>query len=329
MKVRASIGTAVAIGLEKAKVLAQPTTAYLMLYSESHCDSNCMFCPQARDSAGQTNQLSRVLWPVYDISEILDNLEKKDTGIKRICIQTVKFDGSTKYLFDIIQKIAEKKLRIPITVCSYPMKKEQFIKLKGLGVTRVGISFDCATQEIFRKIKGEDRKSDLSWKKLEKTLNDAIEVFGNRFVSTHLIIGIGETEKEAVEFIQKFFNKKITVGLFAFTPIKNTELENHPQPPIDVYRRIQLARNIIFTEKSSYDKMRFNNTNERIIDFGINKKDIENIISTGKPFQTTGCPHCNRPFYNEKPGSELYNYPSELSKEEIFQIKNRLADFIQ
>ena len=329
MKVRASIGTAATLGLEKIRVLVEPTTAYFMLHSELHCESNCMFCPQARESIGETNQLSRVLWPTYDISDITSNLMEKKTSIKRICIQTVKFENSTKELFEIIEMINKSKLSIPITVCSYPITKTEFLKLKELGVSRVGISFDCATPKIFEKIKGRERKSDLSWNLLEQSLKSAIEVFGNRFVSTHLIIGLGETEKEAVKFIQHFNNQKITVGLFAFTPVKNTEMEYCKQPSIDSYRRIQLARYLIITELGSFDKMKFKEKDERIIDYGISKEEIKKIISSGKPFETTGCPHCNRPFYNESPGSELYNYPKDLTQEEISKVRSHFLDLIE
>jgi biotin synthase len=37
------------------------------------------------------------------------------------------------------------------------------------------------------------------------------------------------------------------------------------------------------------------------------------LPATGEPFQTSGCPDCNRPFYNEKPGGPLYNYPRPLT----------------
>ncbi|MHA1188510.1 MAG: radical SAM protein, partial [Candidatus Heimdallarchaeota archaeon] len=117
-------------------------------------------------------------------------------------------------------------------------------------------------------MKGENRGVDFSWQDLDKTLQDAIDVFGNRFVSTHLIIGLDETEKEAIEFMQKFHNQKITIGLFAFTPVKGTDLEKKPQPKIDSYRRIQLARSLIISGKTSLSKMKFSNEG-RIIDYGI------------------------------------------------------------
>ena len=40
------------------------------------------------------------------------------------------------------------------------------------------------------------------------------------------------------------------------------------------------------------------------------------LPTLGEPFQTSGCPDCNRPFYNEQPAGPLYNYPWPLSPAE-------------
>ena len=43
------------------------------------------------------------------------------------------------------------------------------------------------------------------------------------------------------------------------------------------------------------------------------------LPSRGEPFQTSGCPDCNRPFYNEQPGGPLFNFPRPLEAEETEQ----------
>ncbi|MHA1156637.1 MAG: radical SAM protein [Candidatus Heimdallarchaeota archaeon] len=327
MKIRASIGTAAALGLEKIRVLVKSTTAYLMLYSESHCQSNCMFCSQARDSQGNTNQLSRVLWPVYDLSELIERFETIDSGIKRICIQTVRFENSTTDLMNILTMLSKSSITIPLTVCSYPVNTIEFEAMKTLGVKRVGISFDCATPELFDEIKGSKRGVDISWQTLEKAMVDAMEVFGNRFVSTHLIIGLGETEQQAVNFLQRFYDKKVTVGLFAFTAVRGTDLEKLPQPEMASYRRIQLARYLIFKGTSSFSNMAFSEEGT-IIDFGTPSVEIKNALVSGTPFKTSGCPHCNRPFYNESPGKELYNFPRDLNSQELSEVEQYFTKFL-
>jgi len=332
LKIRASIGTAAVLGLEKILLQAKPTTAYLLMYSDANCLSNCSFCPQAKESSGRRDGLSRVLWPSYELDVIIEQLSLQETGLKRICIQTVRYENSTEDLLEIIRRFSESKISIPLTICCYPTTKETFMKMKKMGVTRIGISFDCATPELFDEIKGVKRGSDLSWQLMEKAIQEAVSVFGKRFVSTHLIIGLGETEKQAVQFLQRLHDQNITVGLFAFTPVKGTALEKQQQPPIDSYRRIQLARYLINAGKSSYSKMSFgssNGQNDRLLGFGVEKEELEQIITYGKPFKTSGCPHCNRPFYNESPGKDLYNYPNDLTEEEVSIVRKTLSDFVE
>lgn len=330
MKIRASIGTAAVLGLEKILLQAKPTTAYLLMYSDTNCLSNCSFCPQAKESEGRRDSLSRVLWPTYDLAEIIDRINSRKAGLKRICIQTIRYEKSTEDLLEIIKQFSESKISTPLTVCCYPTSKEIFLKMKNFGVTRVGISFDCATPEIYNEIKGKKRGSEISWEMMEKSIQEAVEIFGKRFVSTHLIIGLGETEREAIHFLQKFYDQNITVGLFAFTPVKGTTLEKHPQPDIGSYRRIQLARYLINAGKTSFSKITFSKKVEQrdqVLDFGVKKEELEKIISYGKPFRTSGCPHCNRPFYNESPGKDMYNFPSELTEEDIAVVRKSFFKF--
>jgi biotin synthase len=51
--------------------------------------------------------------------------------------------------------------------------------------------------------------------------------------------------------------------------------------------------------------MAFNGTGQLLVLGG-------SLPATGEPFQTSGCPDCNRPYYNERPGGVMYNYPRPL-----------------
>jgi biotin synthase-related radical SAM superfamily protein len=66
-----------------------------------------------------------------------------------------------------------------------------------------------------------------------------------------------------------------------------------------------------------------------IVDFGIARDTLVQIVNSGKPFQTTGCPDCNRPFYNEKPSGPVYNYPRELNSQEIQAVKQQLKTYLE
>ncbi|ASJ15899.1 hypothetical protein A3L04_01830 [Thermococcus chitonophagus] len=183
MKVRVSYGTAIAMGLIKAKLLARPTTAYLMTYYEGKCLNDCKFCPQARSSRASADKLSRVTWPAFDLSQVVEN-------------------------------------------------------------------------------------------------------------------------------IAEVYERGGIVSLFAFTPIKGTPLENHASPPVKRYRRIQWAHYLIKTGKATLEDFEFDEDGN-LVGF---PRDIVNPMA----FVTQGCPWCNRPYYNERPGKEPYNFPSS----EMVELEN-------
>jgi biotin synthase len=63
----------------------------------------------------------------------------------------------------------------------------------------------------------------------------------------------------------------------------------------------------------------------RLTDCGVNERILSKIVETGEPFLTSGCPECNRPYYNERPGGTMYNYPTKLTQRQVVQVKNELG----
>ncbi len=323
-KVRVSIGTAQVLGLTRLRANVAPTTAYLMSYHNSKCIANCAFCPQARDSTSDLDLLSRIIWPIYSIKDVLPKLASafENKKLYRVCIQSLNFLGFFEYLSDLVKKITEIS-KIPISVSCQPMNLDQIKKLKDLGVDRLGIPIDAVTKEIFNRIKGNEVNGPYSWEKVLKTLNGAVKIFGNKKISTHIIIGLGESEKETLRTIQRVFDMNVIPGLFAFTPVEGTALENLERPSPEKYRKIQLGRHLIVNRKIKFEEMSFDRYGN-IIDFGVPSDELHMYIETGIPFMTTGCPHCNRPFYTESPRGPIYNYPTSLSEKDIEQIKNQI-----
>ena len=155
-------------------------------------------------------------------------------------------------------------------------------------------------------------------------------------MDVHFIVDLGETEEEMVKAIQKAYDMGALTHLFSFFPEEGSLLENHPQPPIGTYRRIQLARYLINKGISRYENMKFDDKG-RIIDFGISKEVYSEAVESGLPFMTSGCASknregaCNRPFSNCTPYQayigELRNFPFRPNKIDIAIIRRQLKDY--
>jgi len=205
--------------------------------------------------------------------------------------------------------------KLPISVAIHPVSKEKMVRLKQAGVSNIGIALDASTPELFEEIKGEKRSSQYRWNNHAQALNDALDIFGKGNVTTHLIIGLGETELEATEFIMKMYDSGISVGLFAFTSIKGTSLENTESPDLSTYRRIQVVRHLVARGLLEREQVRA--AEDGRISLDIDHGQLRQILSSGEAFQVTGCKGCNRPYYNERPRGPMYNYPSHLTAEQI------------
>ncbi|MEM3700753.1 MAG: radical SAM protein [Candidatus Bathyarchaeia archaeon] len=323
-KIRVSLGSALVLGLLIGKLEAAPTTAYLMTYKKGKCTANCGFCSQARGSSGRSDMLSRVSWPVFSTEKVFNKIDEavKKGEIKRVCFQALNYPKVFIHLQALIKTIRQ-KVNAPISVSCQPKNNLNIKVLAEAGAERIGIPLDAASEKLFDIIKGFAAGGPYRWKNQFKLLSEAVHIFGKGKVSTHLIVGLGETEREMIETIQQCVDLGVLPALFAFTPIAGTALESIPQPSIQVYRRIQIARHLIVHGITRCENMHFNGEG-CISDFGVDKKTLLQTIQSGEPFLTSGCPNCNRPYYNEKPSGPIYNYPRKISEEELSEIKRQL-----
>ncbi len=324
-RIRVSLGSAIVLGLLEGKLNAVPTTTYLMTYRRGKCFANCGFCPQARESHGRADMLSRVSWPAFSTEKVLSGIAEavRNGKTKRVCIQALNYPEVFTHLLVLVEKINQ-HINVPISISCQPLNSENIRQLAEAGTERIGIPLDVATEKLFDKVKGASARGPYIWKNQFKLLNEAVSIFGKDRVSTHLIVGLGETEKEMVNTIQKCVDIGVLPALFAFTPISGTALENAAQPEIQKYRQIQIARHLILNKIARYEDMHFD-SGECISDFGVANKILTQIIRCGTPFLTSGCPNCNRPYYNEKPSGPIYNYPKKINQEDLSDIEMQLG----
>ncbi|UCE44532.1 MAG: radical SAM protein [Candidatus Bathyarchaeota archaeon] len=324
-KIRASLGSAVVLGLTKAALDARPTTIYLLTLLSGKCSANCGFCPQARKSRGRTDMLSRVTWPAFPTERVISGIQHavKKGAIERVCIQALNYPTVFEDVANFVKEILS-RVNVPISISCQPINREEMRKLAEMGVERICVPLDAATEELFNKVKGRLAGGPYVWEEQRMALREAVHIFGKGSVSTHLIVGLGETEEEALRTIQWCVDLGVYPGLFAFTPIRGTTLESRARPSISRYRTIQIAHSLITDGRARCEEMLFSKEGA-IKDFGIPRECLEQAVRTGKPFLTSGCPGCNRPYYNERPSGPIYNYPRHPQPEEIAKIKKQIS----
>ncbi len=302
----------------------------LLLHYEEGCLGRCHFCGLSRsrreDPRGKT--FIRVDWPIYTLKEIIEKSKMKDQ-IHRVCISMITHPKALEDTLYITKRLKE-ETDLPISVLVAPTlicDHNSLGAMKNAGADRVGIAIDAATLELFDRLRGKGVEGPHRWDHYWDVVRMAVGVFGKFHVGIHLIVGLGETEKEMVETIQKGQEMGAYTHLFSFYPEKGSPMENHSPPPISQYRRVQLARWIINESLGSLNQMKFDETG-RLVDFGM---EITPLIHTGEPFMTSGCPGrdgkvaCNRPYGNERPSAPIRNFPFMPEPQDVEEIKNQLG----
>lgn len=301
-----SYGTLSLLGLTNARVLEKPTTAHFMVGEK--CVFSCKFCSQAKDSTSSPSYLSRITWPKRDwdqISGLFAGALESGT-VKRACVQVVESHESTKAALELVSSIRRVSSELPISVCMSPISVSRVELFLDKEVSQVGLPMDVGSEHLYPVIKGRNHEHSL------EVVKECSQRWPGR-VTTHFIAGLGETEEEMVKSIHECVSAGTTVGLFAFTPVRGTGMQDALPPGRGSYRRIQLAayaiRNGLDITKVSFDQ-------GRISRIEMSDDRLFSDIRKGVPFQTSGCPFCNRPYYNERPGQIPMNYPRPLSSRE-------------
>ena len=302
----------------------------LLLHYEEECLGRCHFCglSRSRREGPRGKTFIRVDWPIYTLKEIIEKSKMKDQ-IHRVCISMITHPKALEDTLYITKRLKE-ETDLPISVLVAPTlicDHNSLGAMKNAGADRVGIAIDAAILELFDRLRGKGVEGPHRWEHYWDVVRMAVGVFGKFHVGIHLIAGLGETEKEMVETIQKGQEMGAYTHLFSFYPEKGSPMENHSPPPISQYRRVQLARWIINESLGSLNQMKFDETG-RLVDFGM---EVTPLIHTGEPFMTSGCPGrdgkvaCNRPYGNERPSAPIRNFPFMPEPQDVEEIKNQLG----
>ncbi len=309
----------------------------LMTYPEG-CRANCTYCGLARHREESRDYADRnfirVDWPTVRVDEMLERMARNsDKGqFQRMCISMITHPDSDHDTQVMLKRWMEVAPHIPVSILSNPttMDKQDLIDLKVMGADIFTVALDAVTPEIFERTRGKTVQSPHSWDKYWQAIEWAAEIYGPEKFGAHLICGMGETEQEILAVCQKMKDMGGHNHMFAFFHEKGSMMEDWDAVPQDHWRRVQLGRFLIDYAGGRYEDMGFD-VHGRIEDFGYPQAELDDIINSGKPFQTSGCPGkedeeisaCNRPYGDSSP-SDIRSFPFALNQEDVEIVRRQM-----
>lgn len=338
--VQMSTAAAITLGLIPGRMYRTACTHCLNLlvtYSEG-CRANCAYCglarhrEEARDYADRN--FIRVDWPAARYDEVIERV-RAGAGkgqFQRMCISMITHPNSDADTFVLLKKWVAALPHIPVSILSNPttMEKADLIELKRSGAEIFTVALDAVTPAIFERTRGKTVDSPHRWEQYWQAIEWAAEVFGPERFGAHLICGMGETERELLEVCQRIKDLGGHNHLFAFFPEQGSLMEDWPAADRGQWRRAQLARFIIDYAGGRIEHMAFD-AQGRLADFGLPKSELNALIQSGKPFQTSGCPGkendvsaCNRPYGDSTP-SDILSFPFALNEKDVEIVKRQMA----
>ena len=335
-EVRLSLAAAMELGLKPGLFYrgARLHCVNLLLTYEAGCAANCAFCGLSK--TGHDQRFIRVSWPTYPLSEVIERLERlQGKGvIQRVCLSMVTRPRAVADTLEITRRL-NSRLDLPLSLLIAPtvLDEESLARLKKAGAERIGVAVDCATPELFDQLRGSGVGGPHRWEHYWRIYQTAAGIFGQGMVGVHLICGLGESEAELAQAMQRAKDMSGTTHLFSFRAEAASLLAERPAPPLGVYRRVQVARWLIDEGLGRVEGFSFDPAG-RIIDFGVPESVLEEVIGQGGCFMTSGCPGatlataCNRPFANERPGPLIRNFPFPPDADDLARCRAELFEDI-
>ncbi|MHB1951062.1 MAG: radical SAM protein [Acidiferrobacteraceae bacterium] len=310
----------------------------LVTYKEG-CRANCAYCGLARHREESRDYADRnfirVDWPSVRYDEVIERMRSgaDKNAFQRMCISMITHPESDADTMVLLRRWVAEVPHVPVSILSNPttMERDDLVALRDAGADIFTVALDAVTPEIFDRTRGKGVDSPHKWDKYWQAIEWAAEVFGPEKFGAHLICGLGETEEEILKVAQRITDLGGHNHMFAFFPERGSLMEDWEPVPRDQWRRVQLGRFIIDYAGGRVEGMCFDETG-RVVDFGLDRDQLDQLIRSGKPFQTSGCPGrndeevsaCNRPYGDSTP-SDIRSFPFALNARDVEIVRRQMA----
>ncbi len=340
--VQMSTAAAITLGVMSGRMYRCSCTRCLNLlltYPEG-CRANCAYCGLARHREAERDYADRnfirVDWPAVPLGQVIDIIARDVAAspFHRMCISMITHLRSDDDTVTVLKRWTDRvdPSAMPVSILSNPttMTRADVVRLRDLGADIFTVALDAATPEIFDRTRGKGVQSPHSWRKYWEILMDARDVFGPQKFGAHIIVGMGETERDVLELVQRLVDLGGHSHMFCFFPEKGSLMDHLPATPRGQWRRVQLGRYLIDYRGARVEKMAFD-AEGRVTDFGLPASAVEAVIAEGIAFRTSGCPGkfrddvsaCDRP-YGDSPPSDIASFPFQPEKGDLAKIRRQL-----
>lgn len=332
--VRISTAAALVLGLERGRFFRDAATRCVNLlqnYPEG-CWANCTYCGLARERPGlaEENTFIRVGWPLHDTDLVARRIAEHEDAIGRVCIAQVHDKRANDDLVDMTARVrAHSSVLISALVTATLLDRPWLHRFKSAGADIIGIGLDAASEEVFHDSRGRGARGPHDWDYHWEIVRAAREIYGPYHVNCHIVVGLGETDRDLVTLFYRLKADQVAGYLFSFNPEPGTALGKKPRAPLHRWRRIQLVKHLI--ENAGLDPEAVGFDRSGTIDrLDVAPETVTEAITSGTPFQTDGCPDregevaCNRPFGSYRPGEAFRDYPFLPIAEDAVRIRHEL-----
>ncbi len=332
--VRISMAAAIELGLKPGRIFRDAHCGCINLlqnYPEG-CYANCTYCGLARERPGapEDNTFIRVAWPLFPTGLVAEKIAEHEDRVGRVCIAQVQDHRAYDDLIDMTRQVRRlSDAPISALVSATTLNEERLVCIKEAGADIIGVGLDAASEEVFYNTRGKGAKGPHEWDYHWHIVRAARQLYGAMKVNCHVIVGLGESDRDLVNLFYQLKSEQIAGYLFSFNPEPGTDMQNIPRAPLHRWRRIQLIKYAIETHGLPRDAIEFDAEGSIV---RVNAPDlmVDVAISTGMPFVTNGCPDqhgvmaCNRPYGSYRPGEDFRDYPFPPETDDLIQIRQQM-----
>lgn len=341
--VQLSTAAAITLGLIPGRLHRCACTRCLNLlltYPEG-CRANCAYCGLARHREAATNYADRnfirVDWPAAPLDEVIARVadQGEATPFHRMCISMITHPGSDGDTPAVLERWTARipRARVPVSILSNPttMTRADVRRLHDLGADIFTVALDACTREVFDRTRGKGVDSPHRWATYWQVFDHARDIFGSARIGMHLIVGLGETDRDVLEICRRLHEAGGHSHLFCFYPERGSLMDHLPAPPRSRWRRLQLARYLLEYAGHPFAALGFS-ADGALVDFGLEQAALDRIVGAGVAFRTSGCPGkdrddvsaCDRP-YGDSPPSDIASYPFQPNGNDLRTIRRQLG----